>query len=412
MLLRDKSNLNLKTKTPTLDRQGRIVFISMVIIGYIVTFAWISIQDGRRITNEEIFWGILLGVVYALLGLFDHIVFKLLPAGWAEIFYFSVQSSLILGIGWILGVGGNVLIALPLVAFAVDRLRSWQRFVVYGAIVATIVLPLGLRFETWTTTLINGVTAAIYVLFIALFVHMRENEQKAREQAETLTAELAKANSQLGEYATQAEELAITQERNRLAREIHDNLGHTMTVVNIQIEAARTVMESDPKRAKDALKKAQDLTKKSLSQVRESVSSLRESPISNRPLEEAIASLVHEMNSTGIVTEFVVSGKPVSLDHKIALAFYRVAQEALTNVSRHARASRVDACLIFRTSEVALVVEDNGIGTNETGGGFGILGIKERLQLLGGSMEIHTAVGQGFRITAIIPLSLENKGAE
>jgi signal transduction histidine kinase len=233
---------------------------------------------------------------------------------------------------------------------------------------------------------------------------MRLNEQKAREHAEQLMLELEEANVQLAAYATQAEELAMTQERNRLAREIHDNLGHTLTIVNVQIEAAKVVMDSDPDRAMDALNKAQELAQKGLTGVRKSVAALRESPVSSRPLSEAIASLVKEAQSSGIVTEFKVTGEPQALEHKIALALYRAAQEGLTNVRRHARASRVDILLDFQPSEVRLEVKDNGVGAAETTGGFGLLGIRERMQLLGGRLEINTGVGKGFCLTASVPM--------
>jgi signal transduction histidine kinase len=216
-------------------------------------------------------------------------------------------------------------------------------------------------------------------------------------------AELEEANAQLAAYATQAQELAMTQERNRLAREIHDNLGQTLTIVNVQLEAAKAVMDSDPDRAWDAIDKGQEMAKKGLTDVRESVAALRESPLSNRTLREAIASLVEESQSSGIVSEFKVSGEARALENKVALALYRAAQEGLTNVRRHARASRVDVLLDFQPGEVRLEVRDNGVGATETAGGFGLLGIRERMHLLGGRLEIHTGPGQGFRLTASVP---------
>jgi signal transduction histidine kinase len=253
--------------------------------------------------------------------------------------------------------------------------------------------------------MVNGLTALTAILFVAAFADMRRKEQEARERAERLTAELEQANVQLAAYATQAEELAMTQERNRLAREIHDNLGHTLTIVNVQIEAARVVMRSDPDRALDALNKAQELAQKGLAGVRESVAALRESPVSNRTLGEAIASLVKESQSSGIVTEFEVTGEPLPLENKVALALYRAAQEGLTNMRRHARASRVDILLAFQPGQVRLQVRDNGVGAAETNGGFGLLGIRERVQLLGGKLEIRTSVGEGFSLSATVPTS-------
>jgi signal transduction histidine kinase len=381
----------------------------MVIIGYIVTFATISGQDGRTLTSLELLFGVSFGIVYLLLGLNDRVIFDRLPDGWAEVLFFSVQCSLLLGIGLVLGTGGNWLIGVPLAAFAVERLAPRQRWLVYAALIATVILPRGLRSGTWINALFDGVIASTPIFFVAVFAQMRLNEQQAREQAEQLMVELGEANVQLAAYATQAEELAMTQERNRLAREIHDNLGHYLTIVNVQIEAAKVVMDSDPNRALDALNKAQELAQKGLTRVRDSVAALRESPVSNRPLGEAIAVLVQEAQSSGIVTEFQVAGEPLALEHKVALALYRAAQEGLTNVRRHARASRVDVLLDFQPSKVRLEVKDNGVGAVETSGGFGLLGIRERMQLLGGRVEISTGVGKGFCLTASVPMSYADR---
>jgi signal transduction histidine kinase len=392
--------------TTILDRQGKRLFFLMVVVGYIVTFAFIAVQE-RSPTGAELFWGILFGIVYTFLGLYNRLIFDRLPPGWADLLFFSVQLALVFGIGQVLGVVGNMLIGLPLVAFAVERLKPWPRLLVYLALTAAVVVPIGLRYEPWSSALVNGLTAMTAILFVAAFADMRRKEQQTRERAEGLMAELEEANAQLAAYATQAEELAMTQERNRLAREIHDTLGHYLTIVNVQIEAARVVMQSDPDRALDAMDKAQELTQKGLARVRESVAALRESPVSNRPLGEAIASLIQEAQSSGIVTEFTVTGEPVVLEHKVALALYRAAQEGLTNVCKHARASRVDVLLDYRPENVRLEVRDNGVGAAETSGGFGLLGIRERMHLLGGRLEIDTDLGRGFCLAASVPLQPE-----
>jgi signal transduction histidine kinase len=408
---RNESNVRPSAKPPTLDRQGRLLFVAMVIVGYIVTFAFIAVEE-IRVSSTAVFWGILFGVIYTLLGLFNQVIFDRLPAGWADLLFFSVQCALVFGIGQVLGVVGNLLVGLPLVAFAVERLKPWPRWLMYLALTAAVIVPIGLRFPPWSSALVNGLTAITAILFVSVFAQIRLNEQQARERAERLMVELEQANVRLAAYATQAEELAMTQERNRLAREIHDNLGHTLTIVNVQIEAAKVVMASDPDRASDALNKAQELAKTGLAGVRESVAALRESPVSNRSLGEAIALLVKESKSSGIVTEFEVTGKPQPLENKVALALYRAAQEGLTNVRRHARASRVDVLLDFQPGEVRLEVRDNGVGAAKTTGGFGLLGIRERMQLLGGTLEIDTGVGKGFCLTAIVPMSDADRPAE
>jgi signal transduction histidine kinase len=402
---RDENSMKPRPRSFTSEGRIKLLLILMVIVGYVVNFIFISAQDGRRLTPAELFWGISFGVLYLLLGLKASVIFDRVPAGWAEAGFFSVQCALLFGIGLLLETRGTWLIGVPLVGFAVEKLAGRQRWAVYVVLCASLVLPLGLRYSNWASTLLSSVTVGTAIVFVAVFAQMRLNEQQARERAEQLMAELEKANVQLAAYATQAEELAMTQERNRLAREIHDNLGHTLTIVNVQLEAARVVMESDPGRALDAMNKAQDLVHKGLTGVRESVAALRGSPVRNRPLGEAIVSLVRETQSSGIITEFEVTGKPLALEHKVALALYRAAQEGLTNVRRHARASRVDVRLDFQPGKVRLEIRDNGVGAMETNGGFGLLGIRERMQLLGGTLEIQTGAGKGFRLIATVPLA-------
>jgi signal transduction histidine kinase len=134
---------------------------------------------------------------------------------------------------------------------------------------------------------------------------------------------------------------------------------------------------------------------------------LRVSPVENRPLEEAIAELVNESQAAGITTEFHLVGDSHPVESKAALALYRATQEGLTNVRKHARASRVDVTLDFSQPErIRLVVLDDGAGAADTSGGFGLIGIRERVQLLGGEFNVETEVGKGFRLEVNIPISL------
>jgi signal transduction histidine kinase len=387
------------------DQQIRLLFLVMVIIGYAATLLMRPGQGLPPLTSWELLLGIALGLIYLLVGLNQHRLFRRLSTDQAGALFFFVQCALLLGIGLILGTGGSWLMGIPLVGFAVELLTPKKRWWVYAAVVACAVLPMGLRLGSWASVLVSSATVSTAVIFVALFTQMRLNEQQAREHSEQLMVALEGANAQLAAYATQAEELAMTQERNRLAREIHDNLGHTLTIVNVQIEAAKAVMESDPDRALDAMEKVQNLAQKGLNQVRESVATLRESPVSNRSLDDAIEALTQEVESSGIVTAFQVTGEAYTLEHKVALALYRSAQEGLTNVCRHARASRVDVRLEFQPDEVRLEVKDNGMGTPQIKEGFGLLGIRERMQLLGGSLEMDTGTGKGFRLTACVPVS-------
>jgi len=215
---------------------------------------------------------------------------------------------------------------------------------------------------------------------------------------------LETANRKLTEYATQAEELATMRERNRLAREIHDNLGHYLTVVNTQIEAARTVLDTDRERSIYLLERAQALTKDGLTEIRRSVAALRSAPVEQRPLSDAIRALLSEYGASGLKLEYQVEGEQLPISETVEQVLYRAAQEGLTNLHRHARATAAELRLIFRKDQVSLFLHDNGIGSANPTTGFGLLGVQERVKLIGGRVTIETAPGAGFLLHVEVPM--------
>jgi signal transduction histidine kinase len=200
-----------------------------------------------------------------------------------------------------------------------------------------------------------------------------------------------------------AEELATLQERNRLARDIHDGLGHYLTALNMQIKAAQAVLKQDQPQVMDALVKAQNLAESALSDVRNSVAVLRGEPSLSQPLPDAIESLLLECRAEGLVAEIVTKGNYRLLTPQLDLTLYRVTQEALTNVRKHALASRVDVTLQYEADKVCLSVCDNGIGADNPEGGYGLLGLRERVQLLHGRVTIRTELRHGFCVEVELP---------
>ncbi len=248
---------------------------------------------------------------------------------------------------------------------------------------------------------ISFVFAAAFTVFITQFAVSGE---AARDEVERMAVELGEANRKLRQYAVQAEELATVRERNRLAREIHDSLGHYLTVVNVQIEAARAVMDRDRAKALDALALAQSLTHEGLRDIRRSVSALRASPLDHQPLGEALRAVAEESEAAGLTTEVQVLGATRTLSPQAELTLYRAGQEGMTNVRKHARAGRVRVILDYReTEKVKLGVSDDGAGAREPATGFGLLGVRERVQLLGGTVRVETAPGQGFALEVEVP---------
>ncbi len=385
------------------QQQSKTLLLFLVVISYIITFATWA-KGGERYSVLQLTAGIIFGGIYLVMGFFDTEILRRFSIEMRNAIYFSVQLTLVLGIGLTLGPGGNWLIGVPLAGIAVERLSPRWRWLVYIGVLLGFVLPI-LRYSTWDFVLLNSFVISTAIAFMVVFSQVRLNEHVAREKAESLAAQLESANRRLTEYASQAEELATMQERNRLAREIHDSLGHYLTIVNVQIEAAKITCESDPARALDALDKAQELAKKGLNSVRESVAALRVSPVENRPLEDAVAELIEESKESGIATEFKVIGASRPVESKSALALYRVVQEGLTNVRKHASASRVDVALDFsQVDTIRLTLRDDGAGAADTSGGFGLIGLRERVHLLDGEFKVETQPGQGFSIDVILPI--------
>jgi signal transduction histidine kinase len=249
----------------------------------------------------------------------------------------------------------------------------------------------------WRTGIREGLGTLAAALFAAVLTTLLVREQHAR-------SDLSRAHEQLQEYAVQAERLAATQERNRVARDIHDGLGHALTVVQMQVKAARAVLEVDAARADAVLAKAQTQAEEALAEVRRSVSALREPRAV--PLPEALRGLVEEVSAAGVPTRLEVSGAARRLPAEAEESLYRAAQEGLTNVRKHAQATKAELSLDYsEPAVVRLEVRDDGTGLdpNDTAGGYGLLGVRERAANAGGLMSVESAPGQGATLRVEVP---------
>lgn len=240
--------------------------------------------------------------------------------------------------------------------------------------------------------------------FVLLFSAATLRERRARARSDELSRELAGANARLGELYAAADELAASRERNRLAREIHDTLGHTLTVINVQLESARVLIAERPAEAAVRVERAAGLAREGLAEVRRSVAALRSDPLGGGTLAEALARLADEARAGGLASEVDVRGTPRELAPEVALALYRAAQEGLTNVRKHAAARTARLRLDFGAGgRVVLAVEDDGRGCDRPGEGFGLLGLRERARSLGGELSVDGRPGAGLRLTVEVP---------
>ncbi|GAA4539755.1 sensor histidine kinase [Pseudonocardia xishanensis] len=212
----------------------------------------------------------------------------------------------------------------------------------------------------------EGVGTLAAVLFGAVVTELLRREQRAR-------ADLAAAHAEVARLAT-------AQERNRVARDIHDELGHALSVVGMQLKAARAVLLTDPTRTDALLATAQHTAESALEDVRRSVRMLREP----RSLPEALTALTTEVGA-----DLTITGTPRPLPSEITGALRRAAQEGLTNARKHAAATRTEVVLDFGPGTVRVEVRDDGVGPRPMSAtGFGLVGLRERAEPLGGRVEL------------------------
>ena len=291
------------------------------------------------------------------------------------------------------------IVLLPVLAHAVIFLR-WRGIAVIAAACGAIYHVLLARPQAGG----GPIGFLIEATFTVVCMHMVVSTQRVRAEIERMAAELAVANRHLGAYATQAEELAAARERNHLAREIHDSLGHYLTVVRVQLEAALALQSRGQGLALDAVQKAQALVGEGLREIRNSVAALRAAPLERRTLCEALLALVAESEASGLEVKMEVQGTERDVSAAAGLTLYRAAQEGLTNVRKHAPGARAHLALHFQEKgAVSLSVSDNGPGSTSTDGGFGLLGLRERAALLDGTFTTRTAPGEGFSLAIQLP---------
>jgi signal transduction histidine kinase len=227
--------------------------------------------------------------------------------------------------------------------------------------------------------------------------------------------ELAIANQRILSYALKAEENGSLQERNRIAREIHDSLGHSLTALNLHLEMALKLSQIQPEKSREVLTEAKRLGSIALRDVRQSVSTLRSNPLQNQDLATAIQKLADEFKLSNQIRPACYLDVPPNLPQPIATTIYRIIQEALTNISKYAQASEVTIKIQTLPTELKLQIVDNGCGfilsNNMTG--FGLQGMRERVLSLQGNFEIISTPDtapdplhqNGCQIIAIIPLN-------
>ncbi|HET7015931.1 MAG TPA: sensor histidine kinase [Streptosporangiaceae bacterium] len=306
--------------------------------------------------------------------------------------------------------------------FALGRTVS----LVLGGVCLTFVLAgFTLRVPHWYTqpTYLSDVLMFSVGLVLAIaMAGTAIGEQAGRIRLEAALRDLRESHGRLTAYAGQVADLSAEAERNRLARDIHDSLGHHLTAIAVQLEKAQAFRGRDGSAADQAVADARWLARQALQDVRGSVAALRGDEPS-APLSVMLADLARQAGPGEPLVTLTITGDEACVGAATRMVLFRTAQEALTNARRHSGAGQVRVSVTVDDGETRLVVTDNGRGfdpsqcstqagraAQEGLGGFGLLSIRERAALAGGHAEIASRPGAGTTVTVAVPASVTASG--
>jgi signal transduction histidine kinase len=285
-----------------------------------------------------------------------------------------------------------------------------------GACLAVVVAGFALRVPRWYAQPTDVTDVLMFTIGLMLAIAMAAiavAEQAGRLRLEAVLGDLRDSHDRLTAYAGQVARLSAAAERGRLARDIHDSLGHHLTAVTVQLEKAEAFRHLDAASADQAVADARAAARQALREVRGSVAALRGDE-SRAPLSALLAGLVPQAGPEEPHVTVTVTGDEAGLGEAACTVLFRAAQEALTNVRRHSGARRARVSVTLDDREARLVVADDGRGFDPVfhavGGarpareGFGLLGMRERALLAGGRAEVDSRPGAGTTVTVTVPV--------
>ena len=319
-------------------------------------------------------------------------------------FYIVFSVGIALFVGWraILAV---IIIALTMFAF--QGLLIWP--LDGGAL-------LSIAGQVLTLFSITG----IFMLFQRL-VGERFERNSLVKQLEQRNTELEEAHRQLAQSAAQEQELAVLRERTRLAREMHDTIGHALVLISVKLEAAQRLRERDPERCDRELESTKQIARETMTALRASIANLRSPALEHEQISEAISHTASELaQRTSLHVTCTIQAGIDHLSEAIKETLWKVSQEALTNIEKHAHASQVQMQISQQNETLLLYIHDDGIGLPQTvyqpekdgqlayrglNGHYGLRGMLERIEAVGGHLTLHSGKEQGTTIEVELPLA-------
>jgi signal transduction histidine kinase len=409
-------NSPVKTTKPQVDAVRLIRFSAILWIGYLVVLALISQSfPGSQFTNL-LYYGSLGAVALLCLGLAywpwlqERLKRAFIPIVIAIITVMPIIVNHLTGRLFPLGPRfappeSTVLAAFPFL-FVGLLLVAWQykwQYILF-IILGIAGLNLGIIWsyaEPGTPPFQGGLVVTLIqtVIFLVVGFSISYLMSRLRRQQQSLKA----ANIRLTHYASTLEQLATTRERNRLARELHDTLAHTLSGLAVQLETIKAYWDVDQKTARSTLEKSLSAAHSGLKETRRALKALRATPLDDLGLALAITTMAKDAAArANLALNLSITDKMPALSPDVEQCVYRVAQEAITNVVSHASAKKLTVKLEFVRGKTTLMVRDDGVGFDMEKVGkkaqFGLTGMRERAQLVGGKLNITTKPRAGTKI--------------
>ncbi|MCX6011993.1 MAG: sensor histidine kinase [Chloroflexi bacterium] len=290
-----------------------------------------------------------------------------------------------------------LLIALLLIAWQ----YKWQHILIFGLAIALFNISILWAFTdnraAFSAGLFAIMTQVVTFLVVGFFINIMVGWLHSQRRS------LEEANSKLTNYAQTLENLAISRESNRIAQELHDTLSHTLSGLSVQLETMKAYWDIDPLTARKRLDKSLAATRSGLEETRRILMALRAKPLEDLGLVLSIRQMAEEAATrSGIMLDMVITDNIPALPPDVEQCIYRVTQEAITNVLKHARAKMLTIKLECKENKVTLLVRDNGVGfdiaANSGNKHFGLLGMKERVEFVNGELSITSQPGHGTTV--------------
>lgn len=371
-------------------------------ISFIILIAQIFIEEGNT--------GIL-SIIFVLLFILNNNL-RIFHFSNDKLVIISMIVEIIISPIACLNFGGNILfylIGLIIDAFTLKYKKTKYIFIVLISFIS-LSIKINKSIEEGFVNLVIMFIFIILLNYISRLYSTKREAQKLYDKLKMSEEKLIEVNSQLEEYLTSIEELTVLKERNRISREIHDSVGHSLSTAMIQLSAMESIANKEGSMLRDMARSLREFINESFQDVKKAVSELKSDDYDNYRGVIRIQDLCKNFEKmSGVEVNITLSKGNWTLSTKQSSHLYRITQEVLSNALRHGKSSKVKVIMNFIENEVVISFKDNGLGTDIIKeSGFGLKNIRERVEEIGGTIDMNSEVGAGFFIKIVIPRESES----